>query len=39
MRGDESAPVDTMGCGVEMKKEASADDKVYHTLISLMLSA
>jgi len=39
MRGVESAPVDTMGCGVEMKEDASVDDKAYHTLISLMLSA
>jgi hypothetical protein len=39
MRKKESAPVDTMGCGVEMKKQVSAEDKAFHTLISLMLSA
>ena len=39
MRGEEQAPVDTMGCGVEMKKNVSKEENSYHTLISLMLSA
>ena len=33
------AAVDTMGCDQEHKKKASKEDKAYHTLISLMLSA
>ena len=39
MRKAETAPVDTMGCGVDKKPDASKEDKAYHTLISLMLSA
>ena len=39
MRKLNLAAVDTMGCDQEHKKEASKDDKAYHTLISLMLSA
>lgn len=39
MRQASLAPVDTMGCGVELKKGAAVNDKRYHTLISLMLSA
>lgn len=39
MRKASLAPVDTMGCGVEKKKKATQDEKNYHILISLMLSA
>jgi endonuclease III len=39
MRNLEQAPVDTMGCGVELKKDVSKEDRAFHTLISLMLSA
>ena len=39
MRKMYPAAVDTMGCEVQKKNEVSADDKAYHVLISLMLSA
>ena len=39
MRQINQAAVDTMGCDQEHDAKASEDDKAYHTLISLMLSA
>ena len=39
MRKMYPAAVDTMGCEVQKKNDASADDKAYHVLVSLMLSA
>ena len=40
MRKMHIAAVDTMGCEVQKKNDGySKDDKAYHVLISLMLSA
>ena len=39
MRKQYPAAVDNMGCDQVHEKKASKEDKAYHTLISLMLSA
>ena len=39
MRKVHKGAVDTMGCDVEHLEKASKEDKAYHTLVSLMLSA
>lgn len=39
MRKENLAAVDTMGCDQVHEKTASKEDRAYHTLVSLMLSA